>query len=69
MPGLQCLDVLLFWVIIGQGSRFGTGARRAVFFFFSSTLSLPFSSTFLRLTAMLSTGPNIGCKTPKQTNK
>ena len=53
MPGLQSLGVLLFWVIIGQGSRCGTGARRAGIFFSSH---LPSCSSNLQSTQVKETG-------------
>ena len=54
LGSLQCLGVLLFWVIVGQGPA-------VLAFFLSSILSsFVFSispQTWLGLTTMLSTGP------------
>ena len=54
LGSLQCLGILLFWVIVGQGPA-------VLAFFLSSILSsFVFSispQTWLGLTTMLSTGP------------
>ena len=66
LGSLQCLGVLLFWVLVWQGP--------AVLPFFSHLSCLPFSFPFLRGHGLAwlqccRLGRWLGCKTPKQTYK